>query len=54
MAERRICLIWNMVDGREKTELYGAYEKVCSEFALPILSTRLPDSKRFRFGYSTG
>ena len=43
-----IYLIWNMVDGREKTELYDIYEKVCAEFALPILSTRLPDSKRFR------
>ena len=47
-AIKGIYLIWNMVDGREKTELYGAYEKVCAEFALPILSTRLPDSKRFR------
>ena len=47
-AIKGIYLIWNMVDGREKTELYEAYEKVCTEFALPILSTRLPDSKRFR------
>ena len=38
----------NMVDGREKTELYKAYDKVCAEFALPILETHLPDSKRFR------
>ena len=37
-----------MVDGREKTELYKAYDKVCAEFALPILETHLPDSKRFR------
>ena len=41
-------LVWNMVDGREKTELYKAYDKVCAEFALPILETHLPDSKRFR------
>lgn len=41
-------LVWNMVDGREKTELYKAYDKVCAEFALPILDTFLPDSKRFR------
>ena len=41
-------LVWNMVDGREKTELYKAYDKVCAEFALPILETYLPDSKRFR------
>ena len=43
-----IYLVWNMVDGREKTELYKAYDKVCAEFALPILGTYLPDSKRFR------
>ena len=43
-----IYLVWNMVDGREKTELYKAYDKVCTEFALPILETHLPDSKRFR------
>lgn len=41
-------LVWNMVDGREKTDLYGVYEKVCSELALPVLKTYLPDSKRFR------
>ena len=27
---------------------YKAYDKVCAEFALPILETYLPDSKRFR------
>ncbi len=31
-----------------RTELYKAYDKVCAEFALPILETFLPDSKRFR------
>ncbi|MDY3103631.1 MAG: ParA family protein [Prevotella sp.] len=43
-----IHLIWNMVDGREKTELYEVYEKICSNFGLHILDTHLPDSKRFR------
>jgi cellulose biosynthesis protein BcsQ len=41
-------LLWNMVDGREKTELYEIYEKVCAELALPVMKTFLPDSKRFR------
>jgi len=41
-------LLWNMVDGREKTELYEVYEKVCAELALPVMKTFLPDSKRFR------
>ena len=31
-----------------KDELYQAYDKVCAEFALSILETHLPDSKRFR------
>lgn len=47
-AIKGLHLLWNMVDGREKTELYAAYEKICAELALPILKTFLPDSKRFR------
>lgn len=45
---KSIHLVWNMVDGREKTELYDTYEKVFGEYALPVLKTFLPDSKRFR------
>lgn len=41
-------LLWNMVDGREKSELYEMYEKVCDQMALPVMKTFLPDSKRFR------
>jgi hypothetical protein len=41
-------LLWNMVDGREKSELYEMYEKVCAQMALPVMKTFLPDSKRFR------
>jgi hypothetical protein len=37
-----------MVDGREKSELYEMYEKVCAQMALPVMKTFLPDSKRFR------
>ena len=53
-AIKGIYLIWNMVDGREKTELYDIYEKVCAEFALPVLKTFLTDSKRFRKESETG
>ena len=45
---KSIHMVWNKVDGREKTELYEVYEKVCGENGLPILKTFLPDSKRFR------
>ena len=41
-------LLWNMVDGREKTDLYRIYKKVAAEMGVPILKTILPDSKRFR------
>ena len=47
-------LLWNMVDGREKSELYDIYEEVISELGLSVLKTYLPDSKRFRRELSTG
>lgn len=36
---KSIHLVWNMVDGREKTELYDTYEKVFAEHALSVLKT---------------
>lgn len=41
-------LFWTMVDGREKSELYDLYRQVIEEMNIPMLETRLPDSKRFR------
>lgn len=41
-------LFWNMVDGREKSELYKIYETVIDELGLTVLKTFIPDSKRFR------
>ncbi len=46
-------LLWNLVDGREKTELYEVYEQVIDELGLQVLKTFLPDSKRFRREHST-
>lgn len=43
-----IRLLWNMVDRREKTDLYDIYEKVIAGMGLEVLKTSLPDSKRFR------
>ncbi|SES78779.1 ParA family protein [Prevotella sp. kh1p2] len=45
---KALYLLWNMVDGREKTSLYEIYEKVCAQCGLHILKTFIPDSKRFR------
>lgn len=41
-------LLWNMVDGREKSELYEVYEGVINELGFSVLQTFIPDSKRFR------
>ena len=42
-----IFLLWNLVDGREKSELYEVYEEVIEKL-ISIFNTFLPDSKRFR------
>lgn len=41
-------LLWNLVDGREKSELYEVYEGVIKELDFPLLRTFLPNSVRFR------
>ena len=41
-------LLWNLVDGREKTELYEVYEAVIKELDFPLMQTFLPNSVRFR------
>lgn len=41
-------LIWNMVDGRERSDLYDAYNNAIAELGLQVLETVMPDSKRFR------
>jgi len=41
-------LLWNLVDGREKTELYEVYEDVIEKLGFSLFKTYIPDSKRFR------
>ena len=41
-------LLWNQVDGREKTDLYDTYENIIAELGLPVMKNFLPDTKRFR------
>lgn len=45
---KEIRLLWNMVDGREKSELYDVYDGVIKELGFTTLQTFVPDSKRFR------
>lgn len=43
-----IHLFWNLVDGREKSELYNIYEGIIEEMELQLMKTFVPDTKRFR------
>lgn len=43
-----IHLFWNLVDGREKTDLYSIYEEGINSLGLSVLKTTIPDTKRFR------
>ncbi|MGL5913281.1 MAG: ParA family protein [Bacteroidales bacterium] len=43
-----IHLFWNLVDNREKTDLYSIYEEGINSLGLSVLKTTIPDSKRFR------
>lgn len=45
---RGLHLVWNQVDGREKTDLYDTYEAIIGELGLQVMKNFLPDSKRFR------
>jgi cellulose biosynthesis protein BcsQ len=41
-------LLWNMVDAREKSDLYKIYEDGIGELGLSIMKNSLPDTKRYR------
>ena len=41
-------LFWNQVDKRETSGLYEKYGQVVADMRLPMLQTRIPDTKRFR------
>lgn len=43
-----IYLFWNMVDGREKTNLYKIYEKIIGELKIPVLKTFVPNTTRYK------
>lgn len=47
-AIRDLNVVWNMVDPRERTELYGIYDNFMAELNINVMETRLPDSVRLR------
>ncbi|MDR0606513.1 MAG: ParA family protein [Bacteroidales bacterium] len=46
-TEINLYTFWNMVDGREKTNLYNAYNKLLAEYNIPVLETMIPYLLRF-------
>lgn len=47
-AIRQLSVVWNMVDPRERTELYRIYDEFMAELNINVMATRLPNSVRFR------
>lgn len=45
---KELHVFWNMVDGREKTELYEVFETVIGELGLPLMKTAIPNSVRYK------
>lgn len=43
-----IYLFWNMLDGREKTNLYSDYEKIITSLGMPILKTSVPNTTKYK------
>ncbi len=41
-------MLWNMVDRRERTDLYEIYEETIESLGISIMTNHFPDSKRFR------
>ena len=41
-------LFWNQVDKRERTNLYEVYEKTISDLELNLMTTYIPDTKRYK------
>ena len=47
-VNKGIYLFWNMVDGREKTDLYTVYDNTIRDLELPLMKTFIPDTKRYK------
>ena len=47
-SAKQMYMLWNLVDAREKTDLYDQYEAVFEEYGLMTLKTKIPDTKKYR------
>lgn len=53
MINQKLYLFWNMVDAREKTDLFNIYNKVIGDLGLNLIYTIIPDIKRIKREIST-
>lgn len=42
---KQMYMLWNLVDAREKTDLYDQYEAVFEEYGLQTMKTKIPDTR---------
>ncbi len=45
---KEMYMLWNLVDAREKTDLYDQYEAIFEEYGLQTMQTKIPDTKKYR------
>lgn len=50
---KTVNVLWNMVDSRERTDLYHAYDDLMEEYNISVMKTTLPASVRFRRGLNS-
>lgn len=45
---KEMFMLWNLVDAREKTDLYDLYEQIFEDYGLKTMRTKIPDTKKYR------
>ena len=45
---KEMYMLWNLVDAREKTDLYDQYEAIFEDCGLKTMRTKIPDTKKYR------
>lgn len=45
---KEMYMLWNLVDAREKTDLYDQYEQIFEDCGLKTMRTKIPDTKKYR------
>ena len=45
---KEMFMLWNLVDARERTDLYDQYEAIFEDYGLKTMRTKIPDTKKYR------